>query len=168
MALDGRVAPEAVLGLNGALSGFRGPAALLFPVLAKMLSLNPLAGAGFARAAAAPGVLRRLLDSTGSRLDARGVELYRRLFTDGGHVSATLAMMARWDLAPLLVDLPRLNMPVTLAAGARDGTVPPEDAPRVAARMRSARAVSYPDLGHLMHEERPAVFAELIAGMACA
>ncbi len=161
-ALDAGMAPRGVLGLNGALAPFRGAAGVLFPPLARALALNPLTGSVFARTARAPGVVRGLIEGTGSRIDAPGLELYRRLVTDPGHVRATLGMMARWDLAPLIAALPRLGVPVTLAVGLGDRAVPPEGARALAARLEGVRLVEVPGLGHLMHEEAPERFAALI------
>lgn len=165
MALDGGMAPRRVVCLNGALTPFRGVAGVLFPPLARVLALNPLTGPAFARAARAPGAVRGLIEGTGSRIDARGLALYRRLVTDPGHVRATLGMMARWDLAPLIADLPRLEAAVTLALGLRDRAVPPEGARTLARRLPRATVVEFADLGHLMHEEAPDRIASLILGL---
>lgn len=168
MALDGRVGTAGVLALNGALTPFRGVAGVLFPPLAKLLSLNPLTGMVFARTAGAPGAVRGLIAGTGSAIDAEGLRLYERLVTTPSHVTATLAMMARWDLAPLIEDLPRLATPVTLVVGLRDRAVPPDGARAQARRMREARVVELADLGHLMHEEAPQRIAALVREAALA
>ncbi len=163
MALDGHAVPGPVLSLNGALAPFRGPAGVLFPPLAKLLSLNPLTGAFFARTASSGNSVRNLIEGTGSRIDAEGLALYRRLIADPGHVSATLAMMARWDLKPLMADVGRLRVPVILALGQNDRAVPPETTRALAGAFRDARVLDFTGLGHLMHEEDPASFAGLIA-----
>lgn len=166
LALDADAPPRRVVSLNGALTPFEGMAGVLFPSLARLLALTPLAGRIFARTASAPGAVRGLIEGTGSRIDARGLALYRRLVTDPGHVEATLGMMARWDLAPLAADLPRLAVPVTLAVGLRDRAVPPEATRALAGRLRAARLVEFPALGHLMHEEAPEEIAALILAAA--
>jgi magnesium chelatase accessory protein len=166
LALSGGATPRAIVALNGALTPFRGVAGVLFPPLAKLLALNPLSGAVFARTAGAPGAVQGLIAGTGSTIDAEGLRLYERLVTTRSHVSATLAMMARWDLAPLIADLPRVSPPVTLALGLRDRAVPPGGTRAVAGRLRDARLVEFPDLGHLMHEEAPDRIAALIRDVA--
>ena len=166
MALDLAPSPRHVLCLNGALTPFSGMAGVVFPPLAKLLSLNPLTASLFARTAGAPGAVRNLIEGTGSRIDARGLALYRRLVGDAGHVAATLAMMARWDLDPLIAALPRLAPCVTLALGERDRAVPPQGARRLAPRIPDARLIAFPALGHLMHEEAPDEIAALIAQVA--
>jgi magnesium chelatase accessory protein len=166
MALDRRIRPRVVIALNGALTPFRGVAGVLFPSLAKVLSLNPFAGTVFARTAAAPGAVRGLIEGTGSRIPADGLAFYERLIRTPDHVSATLAMMARWDLVPLLADLPRLDLPVVLAVGLRDRAVAPGTAHEVARHLRQAAVREFADLGHLMHEEAPDRIADLVAEIA--
>lgn len=165
-ALDAASPPRHVVCLNGALTPFRGIAGRLFPSLARVLSLNPLTAAAFARTARAPGAVRTLIEGTGSTIDGRGLALYRRLVTDRGHVGATLAMMARWDLTPLLSDLPKLSSCVTLALGGRDRAVPPEGARALAPNLPRAQLIACDDLGHLMHEEAPDRMARLIVEVA--
>lgn len=166
LALDLRPPPAAVVAINGALAPFRGVAGWLFPVLAKLLALNPLTAIAFARLAAAPGSVRNLIESTGSRIDARGLDCYRALVTSSRHVDATLAMMAQWDLAPLLAELPRLDLPVLLLAGAGDRAVPPETSEAAARALPRAEVEIWRGAGHLLHEERPAETAARIRAFA--
>jgi len=107
-------------------------------------------------------VAERLLMDTGSRIDARGIDCYARLFRNAGHISAALTMMAHWDLVPLLRDLPRLPAQLLLVVGANDRAVPPAQAERVRARLPAARILTLPGLGHLAHEEQPQRAVELI------
>jgi magnesium chelatase accessory protein len=53
-------------------------------------------------------------------------------------------------------------MPLTLLVGTRDGTVPPEQAQRVAAWLPGTTVVKLPGLGHLAHEESPEVVARAL------
>lgn len=153
--------PRAVVTLNGALGKFRGMAGWLFPAMAKLLSINPLSAALFARTAGNGGA-RRLIASTGSRLDDAGLALYQSLIGDRAHVDGTLAMMAQWQLDPLLRALPRIAVPVLLVTGGRDATVPPDVSDRAARTLPQAERADLPDLGHLAHEEAPAEVAALI------
>ena len=104
----------------------------------------------------------RLLRDTGSRIDGIELDMYRRLARRPGHVGAAIAMMAQWDLHPLVRDLPRLPTPLTLVVGARDRAVRPAEARRVQAILPSAGIVTLPGLGHLAHEEQPQEVARLI------
>jgi magnesium chelatase accessory protein len=108
----------------------------------------------------------RILRDTGSTLDARGVALYARLAGNPAHVAGALAMMAAWDLDPLLADLPRLKTPLVLVAATEDRTVPPGQAYEVKSRLRQAQLVKLRRLGHLAHEERPDTVAELVEDIA--
>lgn len=155
MALDGLVTPDRLIGLNAALRPFEGASGVLFPAIAKLLFLNPLAPRLFAASAADPERVQRLIDGTGSTLDAVGSELYRRLFRKPAHVAGTLGMMAAWKLEPLLRDLPGLTVPVTFIVGDGDRTVPPRQSEAVAATVPGAGVVRLAGLGHLAHEEAP-------------
>jgi magnesium chelatase accessory protein len=103
------------------------------PGIAKLLFANPFASTVFAAQARNPARVARLIEGTGSQLDAEGVELYARLFRNPGHVGATLGMMANWDLEALGRDYGRLTTPLTLVVGDRDKAVPPTVATQVAA-----------------------------------
>ncbi len=160
MALDGLIAPRLLVGIGGALEPFPGPAAFLFPGLAKLLFLNPLAPQLFAMTAGMPGEAKRFLArSTGSRIDADTARYYGRLFGNRGHVGSTLGMMASWDLVPLARDLSRLSPELLLLHGTEDKAVQPRVSEEVALRARNGRAVLLPGLGHLPHEEDAAAVA---------
>lgn len=166
LCLDGAIAPRALVSLNGALLPLRGLAGHWFSPAAKLLAANPLVPRLFAWQANSPKAVERLVDSTGSRLDARGVELYRRLISTPGHVAATLRMMASWDLDPMARELPHLRTPLILVVAERDATVLPAEASRVRALIPSAEATHLPGLGHLAHEERPRLVADLVLSIA--
>jgi len=115
-----------------------------------------------ARRIASPISVSRVLESTGSRLSAEGIELYVRLMRDADHVAGTLAMLSQWDLEPFARDLPNVPAPLTLLVGDNDKTVPPSQAREVCARLRSAAIHWLPGLGHLAHEEAPGLIAQTI------
>jgi len=160
--LDGRLAPDGLVSLNGALMPFRGPAGFLFPPLAKLLSLNPLTPRLFALSAGDRERVDRLIRGTGSVLDEEGVDLYARLFRSPGHVASVLGMMANWDLRQLQRDLPNLKPPLLMIAAENDRAVAPADAERIVGRVKDARLANVPDLGHLAHEEDAGSVADLI------
>lgn len=168
LALDGRVAPRLIVAVNGAFLPFGGPAAPLLTPLARLLYAQAWVPRLFARRAADPAVVRRLIEGTGSRLDADGVAAYQRLMTQPGHSEAALGMMAHWDLRPLAGDLSRLQPPLLLLAGARDRAVAPAQARRVAALCPQARLQVLPGVGHLAHEEDPQAVAALLLAQAAA
>jgi magnesium chelatase accessory protein len=138
----------------------------VFAPAARLLAANSLVPGLFAWRASDRRAVERLIASTGSKLDARGVELYARLVSQREHVSGALAMMADWDLRPLQRDLPRLRVPTTLVVGSEDRTVPPGESERAQALLPAARLLRLPGLGHLAHEEQPQRLAQLLFGCA--
>jgi magnesium chelatase accessory protein len=159
MQLDGLVMPKALISLNGAFLPLGGLAGKL------------LAGVGFApqllaRLASDQTAIDRLLASTGSTIDQTGRQGYARLVRSPGHIAGALAMMANWDLEALARDLPRLETRLLLLAGANDLTVPPGQAVRVSRLVRGAALDLLPGLGHLAHEEQPALVADRITAFA--
>jgi len=168
MALDGRIAPAAFVSLNGAFVPFGGALRFLSPI-ARLMAATPLAARVFAARADDPRAIARLLDGTGSRLDADGAALYARLVRNPAHVQGALKMMASWDLAPLERELARLAIPTLLVAAGNDRTVPPAQAVRVAARIGAgARIERLAGLGHLAHEEDPGRVAALMTAFFAA
>ena len=166
MTLDGAIAPAGIVGLNAALLPFAGVAGQIFSPLARLLVGLPLLPELFAWRARDRAVVEKLLADTGSVLDPAGVELYARLVRDPRHAAAALAMMAHWDLGPLVADLPRLGTKLLLIAGENDRTVPPHVSDDAARLVPGARVVRRPGQGHLGHETDPAGTAALIEGFA--
>lgn len=160
LCLDG-AQPHLLVALNGALTPFPGLASVLFPGLARMLFLNPVTPRIFAWTANRPAV-ERLIRGTGSRLDPRALELYRRLFRYPGHVAGALGMMANWDLATLDRDIDRLTVPTLLLVGGDDRAIAPETAFALKERLADARVRLLRNLGHLAHEEAPDRVADVI------
>ncbi len=165
LCLDGAIAPRLFVSLNGAFLPFEGLAGMTFPVLAKMLFLNPFAPRLFAWAADHAAVANLLL-GTGSKIEPRGVELYARLMRNPAHCAGALAMMANWSLETLAGDLKHLAVPTVLIVGNADKAVPPGNAFKVAALISQASVERLPRLGHLAHEENPALVARLILARA--
>jgi magnesium chelatase accessory protein len=167
MVLDGHATPRAIVGLNAALLPFPGVAGTLFPSLAKLLFVNPLAPHVYARMARVPGGTARFLArSTGSRIDAEGVACYERLLATPGHCEGAITMMANWDLPTLKRDLARLRIPLLMIHGAADPAIPLASAREAAALIGTARLASLPGLGHNAHEEKPDDVASLMTGFA--
>jgi magnesium chelatase accessory protein len=166
MTLDGIIRPRALVSLNGALLPFGGAVSQFFSPLAKLLMLNPLVPRLFAWRASDRSAIERLIRNTGSTIDRRGLELYQRLVASPRHVAAALAMMANWDLVPLLRDLPKLQVPLLLVTGGNDRAISPDQAFRVQERLPTAKISYLRGLGHLAHEERPIEIADLIAQWA--
>ena len=161
MASEGRFA-GGVVCLNGALRPFPGAAGHIFPAMAKLLFLNPVAQQVFAWRAARPGAVARLIGSTGSTIDAAGLHYYEALLTTTGHIAGALGMMARWDLQALQASFSGFSPPLTLVAAERDHAVPPKVAEEVQALVPHSRVIRLPRLGHLAHEEDPEQLAQIV------
>ncbi len=153
---------KVAVGINAALGNFDGPAGVVFPILARLLALNPVIPSLFARLAGTEAQVRRLLGSTGSTVDTEGVRLYKRLVSDPAHVDGTLAMMAQWQLDGLLARLPQIALPVLFLVGANDRTVPPQVSRDAALRMPQATVAELAGLGHLVQEEAAAQTAGIL------
>lgn len=161
MAIEGGARPSAIVAINGALMPIRH--AGLFAPLARLLFLNPVAPRLFALRGESPSAVRRLIEGTGSHLDARGIELYRRLMRHAGHVEGALGMMANWDLGWLRANLGRLDVPLWLITADGDRAVPPSDAQAVCRLVPTARHLRFAHGGHLAHEEYPEMMVEQLA-----
>jgi magnesium chelatase accessory protein len=166
MCLDGALAPRVVVGLNAALLPLRGLRNPAFAPLSRWLTSGSFLARLIARRAAHPGVVEQLMARTGSRLPAQDLEFYRRLARSPRHVGAAFSMMAMWDLRPLERALPRLGVPLVLLAGTEDGMIRPQESRRVADAVPGAEVRMMPGLGHLAHEEEPAVVAGLVEEIA--
>ena len=168
MCLDGLVAPQLLVSINGALLPLGGLAGQLFAPAARLMSVIPFVPKLFSWQASSPAVLQKLIDSTGSKLDTEGMALYGRLVSNPGHAAGALGMMANWDLPQLGADMPRLKTPLSLIVGSNDQTVLPRQAARLRALWPVAALQPQPHLsmldglGHLAHEERADLVAAIV------
>ena len=156
MVLDTPLQPEVLIGINPAWLPLPGLAGLLFPPAAKLLAMTEAVPHWFARQASRPGVLEKLLQSTGSVLDARGNALYAQLVASPTHAQGALHMMAAWDLSRGRDKLRQLRCPVRLLVGGKDATVPPVQAKQAMELLHHGELTEWPAYGHLVHEEAPA------------
>ena len=163
MAANGALPKTKIIGINPALANFKGLAGVLFPMMAKLLALNPFTANLFVATSSSRSSVERLIEGTGSNIDPRGLELYTQLIGDRNHVDATLAMMAHWSLDALIDQLPEVANEVLFITGENDKAVPPDTADKVARTMQNARVVHMPKLGHLAHEEDPAATLKILS-----
>jgi magnesium chelatase accessory protein len=166
MILDGAIVPESMVSLNGALLPLRGLPRHLFAPAARLVARLPLLPRLVARRATDPETIRKLIRDSGSRIDARGIELYRRLASNASHVSAAFGMMANWDLDDLAHDLPRLRTKLLIVIGGNDLMVTPQQQRRIRALVPGAEMLVLPRLGHLAHEEQPEEIADSLIRLA--
>ncbi len=165
MCLDRLIAPKLIFSINGAFLPLGGMAGQLFSPVARLMSALPFVPQVFSWRAADPAVLQRLVEGTGSKLDATGMALYGKLVSNPCHAAGALGMMANWDLPHLVQDIPRLKTPLSLVVASQDRTVSPREASRVMAILPQAarrELITLPSLGHLAHEERPDLVAAAV------
>jgi magnesium chelatase accessory protein len=136
--------------------------------LAKFLFINPLSSRLFAWRAAREGTVERLIEGTGSRIPARSLAIYERLFRSHDHVAGALAMMANWELEPFAEALPGLTPRLVQIVGSNDIAVPPDEAFQIARRVPGATVEVLRGPGHLAHEEEPFRVGEAILRAAAA
>ena len=145
-----------VIGYNPALMPFEGFGEQLFPAMAKMLLLNPLAPRLFAGIARIPGEAERFLKrATNSQIEAQGLACYAKLVGNSRHCQGALTMMASWDLTAFSERLPGFVQPVHLVHGGADNAVPLSSAQKAARLLPNCTLEVLDGLGHLAHEERP-------------
>ncbi len=162
MALDHRMSPKAIISLNGAFLPFGGPASVFFGGIAKLLFLNPFVPRFCTWQAHDKKSVRRVIEGTGSEIDAKGLALYGRLFQNPVHVAAALGMMANWDLETLSSELSKLKPKLTLIACGKDKAVSPDVAFKVQDKVSGSKVILLRDRGHLAHEENPDEVANII------
>ena len=162
MCLDQTIAPHLLISLNGALLPLSGLSTVWFAPVARLMAGSDMFAALLASRARSPGVVKRLIDGTGSHLDDQGIQWYARLVSNRGHVAGVLQMMAHWNLEALRRDLPRLATPLLLIVGTADRTVEPQQAQRIAVLVKQVQVRHLAGLGHLAHEEAPALIADHI------
>jgi magnesium chelatase accessory protein len=154
LVLDGLIDPALTVSINGAILPLQGPVGRWFQPLARLLVVNPLVPPAFALWARLPVVAQRLIDSTGSRIDAEGQRCYAQLLSDAAHAAGALRLMASWDLQPLADELHGWRAPLLLLAAEGDRTLPPAHSQHVRRHIGAAASFTLlPGLGHLAHEE---------------
>lgn len=163
MALDRGIAPRRIVGLCAALVA--PPAwyvSLIAPIIGPVVETDAVALSA-ATLAAGTGIVRMMLESTGSPLTLEQRARYELLCRMPTHVHAALAMMARWDLPTLMRDLATLETPLEIVAGRSDRWVPEAPLRRAVVSVRGA-TYRVEAGGHLLMEENPERAARWIRG----
>jgi magnesium chelatase accessory protein len=166
MTLDGQIRPHGIVAINGVLAPPSWMAVGFMSMMAGALAATPWSARLLARAARDPHAVSRVVAGTGSRLDARALDWYSRLVRNPAHVDGVLAMMAGWDLRPLVDSLGRLPVPCDLLVADDDLAVPRGEADAIRARLPKALVEHLPRGGHLVHETLPAEVAARILAFA--
>lgn len=162
MTLDGLIRPAAIVSFNGALLPFEGLMGKIFPRAARVLAALPILPGMLARRAKHFPMVDRLIEQTGSQSASLDLVHYQSLSQSPRHIRGVLAMMANWDLATLEQDILQLDTPLHLVACANDRAVPAAQARYLKSRLACAHLRIVYELGHLGHEEDPALFAGFV------
>jgi magnesium chelatase accessory protein len=153
---------RAVVGINAALGQFDGAAGSLFPLMARALAATPFVPSLVSRMWGNTAKVRSLLENTGSRIEAEGVQQYLTLVRRPEHVDGTLGMMAQWRIDRLMARAPQIKTRTLLVATAGDRIVPARVSQQAAAMLPRADYLELPGLGHLAHEEAAAAVLQPI------
>ncbi|MEL7128272.1 MAG: alpha/beta fold hydrolase BchO [Pseudomonadota bacterium] len=162
LVVDGRINPQHLISINGALRPFPGVARLFAPLAAKALTFGGFAARALARNAQDRSRVERLLQQTGSNTPNTFVDGYARLLRYPTHVAGTLALMANWDLSSMPSNCRALSQPTLFIAGRQDLTVPPGEAAQMAEITSRGQSQTLAGLGHLAHEEAPHTLHDII------
>lgn len=152
-------APDLV-AFNPAWMPLSGAAHWLFPLSAKLISLNPLSAWLFAKTMQQDKLVSKILNSTGSTVREGDAFFYKALMQSPSHVQGVLQMMLHQDLGALPAQLAELKSRVLVVAGMNDKAVPHDHAFTAQQRIPDATLLSLQDLGHLAHEENPGLCAK--------
>jgi magnesium chelatase accessory protein len=128
-------------------------ASALWPLVARLAKSEWLARF-LSRRLASRRSVDQLARRSGSTLALDQLDRYAMLASAPGHIFATLAMMAEWDVVPLQRDLGRLPNRTLFLAGARDPWFPPANVAFAASHLPHATAETVTEAGHFLHEER--------------
>ena len=162
LVLSKKINLQGILCLNGALGNFSGIAGLLYPLLAKFLSMSPLTVPFFTSLYSSKNQVEKFLTLTGSKINTKGIIYYKKLISDKKHVEGTLAMMSQWNLNQLILRLKQIEIPVCLIVGENDNIVENNDNLKASKDIPKAEFIINPEQGHLMHEENPELISEQI------
>lgn len=166
LCLDHPMPDVLLVSINGAVIPLRGLAGYVFSPLARLSSTSGLMSHFFAFRARNRRNVKKLLDSTGSKLDQDSFDRYAELFQKPSHIKGVLRMMAHWRLEALAPRLDAMNNPTQLIAADKDRTIPLRDAYRLQQRLPNSSLNIIKGKGHLVHEEDPASVASIVLDYA--
>ncbi|UAB77995.1 alpha/beta fold hydrolase [Erythrobacter sp. SCSIO 43205] len=156
-----------IVGLNAALRPFPGPAAEIFPAIAKLLFVNPLVPRVFSKMASFGEEAERFIyRSTRSHIDQEGLACYAALIKNAAHTKGALSMMANWDLPTLRSRMGEITNPVLMVHSDMDAAIPLDWAQEAHGWLPTSRLEVLAGLGHLAHEEAPELAAQQILDFA--
>ena len=153
---------SSIVLINGALERFEGPAATIFPLMAKVFYASPLTKYWIRLFNSAENSLRKFLSISGSNLTSKNIDYYLQLMTDEAHVTGTLASISSWSIGDIEKKLEKINVPTLFLAGMSDGIVNYKTSVRANKKAFNAKIKLFENEGHLLHEVSSAKVAKEI------
>ena len=153
---------SSIVLINGALERFEGPAATIFPLMAKVFYASPLTKYWIRLFNSAENSLRKFLSISGSNLTSKNIDYYLQLMTDEDHVTGTLAFISSWSIGDIEKKLEKIKVPTLFLAGMSDGIVNYKTSVRANKKAFNAKIKLFENEGHLLHEVSSAKVAKEI------
>ena len=153
---------SSIVLINGALERFEGPAATIFPLMARVFYASPLTKYWIRLFNSAETSLRKFLSISGSNLTSENIDYYMKLMTDEDHVTGTLAFISSWSIGDIEKKLKKISVPTLFLAGMRDGIVNYKTSVRAHKKAFNAKIKLFEREGHLIHEVSSAKVAKEI------
>jgi magnesium chelatase accessory protein len=153
---------SSIVLINGALERFEGPAATIFPLMARVFYASPLTKYWIRLFNSAETSLRKFLSISGSNLTVKNIDYYMKLMTDEDHVTGTLAFISNWNIGDIEKKLKKVSVPTLFLAGMRDGIVNYKTSVRAHKKAFNAKIKLFESEGHLIHEVSSAKVAKEI------
>ena len=154
---------SSIVLINGALERFEGPAATIFPLMAKVFYASPLTKYWIRLFNSAENSLRKFLSISGSNLTSKNIDYYLQLMTDEDHVTGTLAFISSWSIGDIEKKLEKIKVPTLFLAGMSDGIVNYKTSVRANKKAFNAKIKLFENEGHLIHEVSSAKVAKEIS-----
>ena len=153
---------SSVVLINGALERFEGPAATIFPLMAKVFYASPLTKYWIRIFNSAETSLRKFLSISGSNLTSTNIDYYLQLMANEAHVTGTLAFISSWSIGDIEKKLEKITVPSLFLAGMSDGIVNYKTSVRANKKAFNAKIKLFENEGHLIHEVSSAKVAKEI------
>ena len=153
---------SSIVLINGALERFEGPAATIFPLMARVFYASPLTKYWVRLFNSAETSLRKFLSISGSNLTVKNIDYYMKLMTDEDHITGTLAFISNWNIGDIEKKLKKVSVPTLFLAGMRDGIVNFKTSVRAHKKAFNAKIKLFESEGHLIHEVSSAKVAKEI------
>ena len=153
---------SSIVLINGALERFEGPAATIFPLMAKVFYASPLTKYWIRIFNSAETSLRKFLSISGSNLTSTNIDYYLQLMANEAHVTGTLAFISSWSIGDIEKKLEKITVPSLFLAGMSDGIVNYKTSVRANKKAFNAKIKLFENEGHLIHEVSSAKVAKEI------